>query len=111
MALPDNSMVVGINVGIFRFPHQDFDVKTVGYCLIEVPSTAPLSNELSPKSRPFFKAPSFLRHQAYPEGRPRFSNLRALWLQVGSIGRSIFLVKDHLFGRPVSTFPDHALGH
>jgi hypothetical protein len=27
------------------------------------------------------------------------------------IGRSIILVKHDLFGKPVSTFPDHASGH
>jgi hypothetical protein len=32
---------------------------------------------------------------------------RARQLQIESIGRSIFLVKHNLFGKPVSTFPDH----
>jgi hypothetical protein len=31
------AMAVGTIVGNFRFSHQDFDVKTVTYCLIEVP--------------------------------------------------------------------------
>jgi hypothetical protein len=29
--------VVGTNVGIFRFPYRDFNVKSVGYLSIEVP--------------------------------------------------------------------------
>jgi hypothetical protein len=35
---------------------------------------------------------------------------KAGWLQVESIGCLSFLIWHDLFGKPVSTFPDHALG-
>ena len=42
-------------------------------------------------------------------GRSASSGSAARWLFVESPSRSIFFFKHDLFGKPVSTFPDHAL--
>jgi hypothetical protein len=58
-------------------------------------------------------APLSLRRVLGPRGaawrNERAADARARWRQVDAIRRSIFLVKLDPFGKPVSTFPDHAL--
>src|ERR1700723_206592 len=53
-----------------------------------------------------FRAPGW---RPAPESRGATAPARAGWVVVRSASRSSFLFEHDLFGKPVSTFPDHAL--
>jgi hypothetical protein len=54
--------------------------------------------------------PSYaIRH--IPKDGPGFQTLERYGFRLDRLRALSFLVTQDLFGKPVSTFPDHALGH